>query len=378
MKIFIITTVPIMKPYDDASKNLAIELIKKIDKYEFIIIGSGKNFLNKSNIKWINSPFSRKGIHHMPLSQKVFIFFNILFYMSQTDLFHFIITPEKYSSFILKIMFKLFKKKSIQTINSIHTLEIKRKYKSIDKLLFADKIICFSNYSKNKLESKNIKNVEVLYPIISLSRFNPKKIKPIKKIKKDAKYIVVYPGNYNLLDLCYGLDNFCKIIKGVVNKLNSVRFIMLCRTKSNEDKKLKRKFKKLAINHNILNNIKFMDTVEDIPSVFRTCDLGIYPTKNVMTNVLEIPLVLLELMAMKKPIIFGDVPPLDEIMKSKIGIKLSEHSAENYSKTIISLIKNTKLRKEMGNNGRRTVIKYFNPKSSIKNYKKIYEEVGMK
>jgi glycosyltransferase involved in cell wall biosynthesis len=150
---------------------------------------------------------------------------------------------------------------------------------------------------------------------------------------------------------------------------------MACRIRSTIDIKLEKKFKKVAASWNILNNITFLNSVENMPSLLNSCDIGIYPSEKRMTSVLEIPLVLLELMALKKPIIFGNIPPLDELMKSKIGVMLSSHSPENYTKEIINLIKKPGLIKETGANGRKTVTKYFNLDTSLKAYKEQYEEI---
>jgi len=378
MRIFIITTFPIRLPYDDAAKNLAIELVKNLRNHKFTLIGSGKNFLKKFNVKWISFPFPRKK-QNMPFSQRALVFFNIgMLHMPKTDIFHFIVTPERYSSLLFRILFRLFGKKSVQTITSIHTLEAKRKYKDLETLFFADKVVCLSDYSKDKLKRAGVKNVKRIYPGISLIRFNPEKIKQAKKLGKGKEHIIVYPGNYKLLDSCYSLDKFCKIIKRTISELHDVRFIMVCRIRSNKDKQLERKFKSLATSYNISDNITYLNLVEDMPSLFKACDLGIYPAEKAMADVFEMPLVLLELMAMKKPIIFGNTPPLNEIMKSKIGVMLSSNSPESYAKEIVRLIKNTKLRKEMGNNGRKTVMKHFNLDDSIKNYETVYKEINKK
>ena len=375
MRIFIITTYPIKLPYDDAAKNLAIGLVKSLKSHKFTLIGSGKNFLKSPNVKWLTLPFPRKNVQDMPLLQRIFILLNITFFqMRSTDIFHFIVTPEQHSSSLFRIIFRLFNKKSVQTITSIHTLEIKRKHKNLSKLFFADKVICLSNYSENRLKKKGIRNIKRIYPGVSLTRFNPEAPK-MKNIKQGAKHVIIYPGNYKLIDSCYSFNKFCKIISLTLKESTNVRFIMACRIRSTLDRKLEKKFKKIAASWNILNNITFLNSVENMPSLLNSSDIGIYPSEKRMTSVLEIPLVLLELMAMKKPIIFGNIPPLDEIMKSKIGIMLSSHSPETYAKEIINLIKKPGLMKEMGINGRKTVTKHFNLDTSLKAYKEQYGEI---
>lgn len=370
MKIFAITMTPINPPYDDGPKNIMLGVARRIKEHDFYFISSvGKCFGPEENITFIRSPFQKPGRHSMTILQKAFIFFTTIFNMKKIDVFQFFFTPRPYFSKIYRNLLKKNNKKSVQVISSIHTLFDKNTKESIPSLFFADYVVVHSDYSGKVLSDMGVKNIVRIYPGIELARFNA------DKVNADSNFNIIYPGTYKILDESYSFDKFCEIASTVRDKNDKARFIMACRIRTGEDRILENKFKAAVERHGLKNIFVLLRTVDNMPELFNKCAAGIMPAARPMKGILEIPLVLLELSALGKPVLYSNVPPLDEIAKAGIGIKVAGPGPISYAEILIKLLADERTVLETGERSKEAVKKYFNMDRVAGEYQKLYENL---
>ncbi len=87
----------------------------------------------------------------------------------------------------------------------------------------------------------------------------------------------------------------------------------------------------------------------------------------------EIPMVLIESMSMKKPIIVFDTVPINEIIIKDEGVKAKTYL--DFKNAIIKFIENKTLSKRIGKLARKRVLNDFNIVETAKNYEKLYEKL---
>jgi glycosyltransferase involved in cell wall biosynthesis len=227
-------------------------------------------------------------------------------------------------------------KRSIQIVSSIHTLLDKNKEGDLKGLFFSDYVVVHSEYARQVLAEKNIKNIVRIYPAVDEARFDTAKAAPAHNEVR-----IVYPGTYKILYDSYSLDDFCRIASAVKDDISNTRFAMACRIRTMEDKILEKKFRLLLRKYGLEESFTLLNTVDDMPSFFSACTMGIMPARRCMSGILEIPLVLLELAALGKPVAYGDVAPLGELEDKGLGIKISDGLPGSYAGAIIKCIKDT-------------------------------------
>ncbi len=370
MKIFTIAMAPINPPYDDGAKNMVMGLARRISEHCFYFVSSfGKKFRDEGNIIFIRSPFQKKGKHSMSFLQKLYVFFITVFMVRKVDVFQFFFTPQPYFSAFYKKFVKKNCKKSIQIVTSIHTLFDKNKDDAIPSLFFADRVIVHSDYAAKKLSDMGVKNTVRVYPGVETSRFKPLSSENGRVSGDTVK--VVYPGTYKILNDSYSFGDLLNIVSEVTKKIPGLEFIMACRVRTGEDEALKNEFK-LLLGRNGIKNFTLLDTVDDIPSLFNGCVSGILPVMRPMVGILEIPLVLLELAALGKPVIYGDATPLDELEKKGIGIMVAGGSVKAYIDSLVKCIEDEKFASEIGNRSREAVTKDFTMDAVASQYRDIY------
>src|SRR3989344_2042659 len=114
MRILMITR-PIGEPWNEGGKNLAYNIARNIKNHKINLLVKS-NFFNKlpKNIlsEKIFSSSKKRGISFF---DKLRLFVRLIS-KDNLDCYHFIFTPELYSSLFSRIILKLKNKKSIQTI----------------------------------------------------------------------------------------------------------------------------------------------------------------------------------------------------------------------------------------------------------------------
>jgi glycosyltransferase involved in cell wall biosynthesis len=204
--------------------------------------------------------------------------------------------------------------------------------------------------------SKKI-NAVVLPHAIDINFFKP--------IKGKRKNEIVYTGN---IGTGQSLEEFITAMKYVINKHN-VKF-KLVGEGENVDK-----LKALAKNLGISNSIEFFGQVprEKMPEIISKSLISIVPLKQNYGLDYAIPIKLLESMACGTPFVGTKMKEMEKIAKeSKAGIVVNNNPKE-IANVIIKLLKNSNLRKKMGENGRKYIVNNF---VLEKNVKKLYEKIN--
>ncbi len=370
MKIFTVTMVPVNPPYDDAVKNMVINIARRIRRHSFLLVSSffGKAFRREANVTFLRSVFQKQGRHSMSFMQKLYVFIMVLLNMGKVDLFQFFVTPQPYFSRVFKRLLQDKGKKSLQVVSSIHTLYGKNDDKVIADLFFADRVVVYSDFTKKSLEEKGVKNVVRVYPGIDCERFAPKP-------GTDSSFNIVYAGSYGVLAGAFPFEDLSAVAEKVTGRFKKANFIMACRIRTAKDILLRRAFEKMVERKGMKDNFTFLDTVEDMPALFRKSDIGIMPAKDAMSGVLEIPMVLLEMACAGKPVIYGDVPPLGELADKGIGIMLADRCAGAYAEKILALLEDRDSAASIGKRSKNAVEKYFNIDVMAREYERIYEDL---
>ncbi|MFA6635559.1 MAG: glycosyltransferase family 4 protein [Candidatus Omnitrophota bacterium] len=372
MNIFTLTMTPINPPHDDAAKNIVLDVAKRLKDRRFFFISSffDRDFTHEDNIYFFRSPFQRTGKHKMPRFQKLYAALCILVNIRNIEVLQFFVTPQPYFSRFFRWLIKKTSKKSIQIIPSIYTLQNKNEAEDIPGLFFGDNVVVYSDFTRDKLKGMGVRNVTRIYPGIDTGKFSEG-----HERREDDTFKVLYPGTYKTLRNAYSFQKFIAIVHKVMEAMENVNFVMACRIRTKEDIVLEAGFKEACEGSGVLGNFTFLNTIEDMPSLFRSCDLGIMPMCRATGGVLEIPMVLLEAASSFKPVIYGNVPPMSELSDRSLGIMLSDSSPESYADQIIQLLRDREAARLVGSRSRKAVLEHFNVDDMADRYEELYRSL---
>ena len=368
-KILLVTR-PICPPWDEASKNFAYYLAKNIKDCEIHILTNG-------TLSDLSSNIIQKSIYdsgNFDFSQKIKLFKFLRKNKDNFDIIHYLFTPTKLNSFLIKTFAKG-KSKTIQTVATLR--EDLYSNDDLKSILFADTIITCSDYSKNKLEKLGFNNVKRIYPGIDLELYSPAQKDPetMKKFGVESgDFIVTHHGEYTRLG---GTDNFMNSILQYASilKKNNIKIILALRTKNEADKKKKEETIRIIKENGLENYVipieKHYTTMEKI---YNLADAVAFPVEN-MDGKFDIPLVAIEAMACEKTVIISDLPILKEFANEQNSVTIEAGNFDNFFEAVFDVQKDKQRYVEIGKNARKYVEENFDIKKVAEKYQEVYKSL---
>jgi phosphatidylinositol alpha-1,6-mannosyltransferase len=370
MKKVLLVTRPLTPPWDEASKNFAFYLAKNIPDVEF-------NILTSAVLPDLPANIRQRQIYtsgNFSFFQKLRLIWNLRKIQKEFDIIHYLFTPTKLNSFLIKNFVNFKKNKKIRTIQTIATLrEDLYSDLEIKKMFFGDLLITYSEYAKNKLQQIGFSNVQHVYPGID-TQFYQKKDKNASLLQKcnfsNSDFILNFSGEYTRLgaiDLI--ISSFMEISKIIPN----AKLSLAVRVKNEKDARKKKAVIETLKKNNLVSRVAFHDDGSfEMPEIYNLCDLSLFPVEN-MRGKFDVPLVVVEAMACEKPVVISNLPILKEFAREESSVIIEKENVANLSAAVLSLWKNPERRDALGKQARVFVMENFEIKNIAEKYKEIYK-----
>jgi glycosyltransferase involved in cell wall biosynthesis len=291
------------------------------------------------------------------------LFFYLFFYLKRIkpDIVH---SHSPDLGFILSIYCKLYR---IPIINTYHGISFNDKGYFFIKRKLEEFLIKYSNFNKIIIKDKSslndfrklkIKNVDYLPNGIDLELFQQ------KRHKINRKTIFLFAGR---IEKEKGLDYLIHAVNKLRKKEKGFEVLLIGKGLDQEY------FQELVTSLKLDDYIKFLgekNKDEVIDYYFRS-DVFISPSLHE-----SFPVTVLEAWAAKLPVIISDVGGVSTICKDKENaIIIPPKDPKKISEAMSALIKDPKLRKKLGENGRKIVEKNYGWDKIAKEMESIYEEI---
>jgi len=371
MRSILLVTRPITPPWDEGSKNFAFFLAKNISDFKIGLLTKGILPNLPQNV--IQKPIYTENA--FSFWQKIKLIIKLRTLKKEFDILHFLFTPTKQNSFLIK-NFICNKKADFCTIQTIATLrEDLYPEAEIKEMLFGDKLIAYSDYTKNKLAHMGFHNVERIYPGIDLKIYRSQEKNPnyLRKYMLSPKdFIINFTGEYVRND---AMDTVVQSFIEVSKIIPEAKLSLPVRIKNKKDAAKKKEVLEIFRKNNLLERVVFHDDGKyEMPDIYNLCDISIFPVKN-MQGKFDVPLVVIEAMACEKPVIISNLPILEEFAKEENSVRIEKGDVQKLNDAILDLYRNPEKRILLGKNARKFVEENFDIKNVAKQYKEIYEKL---
>ncbi|MEO8414730.1 MAG: glycosyltransferase family 4 protein [Ginsengibacter sp.] len=132
-----------------------------------------------------------------------------------------------------------------------------------------------------------------------------------------------------------------------------------------------REIKELVVKKNLDKHILFTGYRENVQELLAGCDIFILGS-----TIEGVPGVVLEAGIQSLPTVAVNVGGVGEVViNGKTGILLDKHDADAFSKAIVSLLENEKLRQSLGVNAKRFVQENYSLQNSLKAFEHLYADI---
>ncbi|MBD3204506.1 glycosyltransferase [Candidatus Woesearchaeota archaeon] len=374
----------------------SVELIRELSKKKDLEIHvitpkRGKNYSKKRVLRYFDDKIN---IHNVSTANDTF-FYNFKFQLALVKEF-----PKLHNKYrfdlvhsanlvhMPDIFLKLFGQLDIPTVCTIHTtidsqsrlygkkklklIKNREKVEILSRLTYpyinymqkqnikrTDRFIAVSEYTKNLVPG--LKNCRVIHNGVDLKKFQ-KDSNDVLDFLDDIKMPkVLFAGR--LLSM-KGLDTYIRSIRRIL-KRKKAYFIF---AGTGDVKKWERRLRGVLKKY-----YRFLGYVRhtDMPALYRKSDIFVLPS---LTE--SFPLTVLEAMASKTPVIATDVGGIPEIIShEKNGILVKPLCHKGLADSILRLLDDLKLRKNISNNGFETVNDNFTTNKMADKTYEVYEEM---
>ncbi len=364
-KILMVTK-PLAPPWHDSGKNIPRDVVRfsKEFRYRVFTPRAVQSFHERADAAAI---YPRPGDFSPPMANQIRLLMQLLKRDRSIRVFHYFFTPNPKTSMIGSVVNRIKRKiPSIQTISSEPA-----SYHNIGKLIFSDRVVSGSKMVQSRLSKALNREVDLVYPGIPVEEFprlsNRRNVRAEHGI--EDRFTVLYPGDF----VFSKVTDILKIaVTQWVKTHPDMTVILACRTKTAEDRDaaedLKSHFRPLG------GAVRFLGEVENMTALLQAVDLVIFPVKSLYAK-MDIPLVLLEAMAVGAPVLVSDLPSLREMITSDEGLIVPAGDAEILIRTVSEIYKNSERLELLTAAAGKRVRRDFHAAVMASNYERIYHEM---
>jgi len=253
---------------------------------------------------------------------------------SRADLWHFVFAPNSRTSRVGRAMKNLRRKPVVQTVASPP-----RSFEHPRDLLFGDVVVTQSRWTRAQFRRRYAAleteppRIEVIYPPVAvLRRRSPEEISAARAQLEieDGRPLFIYPGD---LETSRGADTVAAAVKEIVRAVPNAMVVLAYRPKTSRAEDRARTLRaRLPAEYTRLTS-----TFPDVLALVQGASAVLFPVEDLWGKV-DLPIVLLEAMALGVPVIVLDKGPLAELGGVK---RIQQQTPEALARAVYQLHTNS-------------------------------------
>jgi glycosyltransferase involved in cell wall biosynthesis len=372
-----ITSVPLVPPWDQGDKNLAYSLTAALPRHRFRVltardepVPAGPN-LDLEPVYHNRRPslVQKAGVYRWLLAQMA--------PQSMPDLYHLVYQPYVLASWLNRLLPPFRRRPTLHTVPATANGRPLARH-----LFFADRVVALSEQGRHTLQQLGLENVVHIPPGIEVARWAAlgDQAESLKaRLGVDGHPTVLFPGHYGPGQ---GSEVMLRALPRLADRVPGVRIVCACRLRSAADQEQARAFRQEVERLGLSENVRFYYTVADMRPLIGASDLVVLPLET-MRDKIDIPTTLLEALAAGKPIVISDLPPMSELVPasggaggmSAVGLTVPPGNAESLVQAVVGLLTEPGLRRQIGQQGQAVVRDRYNIRKVARQYEILYEEL---
>ena len=221
------------------------------------------------------------------------------------------------------------------------------------------KIICSSDFVRVDFLKDYSKNTITITPGVDINRFKPG--------IADSKNKILFVAGLKKAEKYKGLEYLLSAVNIIKKNIKDAKLTVV------GEGDYVTYYKKLCKNLGIIRNVEFKGVLYNKNLVKEYQKTNVFVLPSLYDSC---PLVLLEAMACKKPVVGSDIGGIPYLIDNgKNGLLVPPKDPEALAKAIIKILKNPKLAKKMGRNGYMNVMDNFTWSKKIKKTNDLFADI---
>jgi glycosyltransferase involved in cell wall biosynthesis len=385
MRVSLVTSVPLVPPWDQGDKNLAYALTAALPEHHFeVLTARGQPAPPGDNLE--RRPLF--GSRNPSLLDKLRIY---AWFLSRPlarragrdpgpspDLYHFVYQPYPLSSWFSRQLPEFRRRPSLHTIPATAS-----RWTGNPRLFFADRLVAISRHGQRRLKELGLRNVTYIPPGIDPL--------PWQSLAGQSEHfkaelglaghpVALFPGHYGPGQ---GSGVMLRALPLLAAECPRLRVLFACRIRSEAERAREAEVRQALEGMGLAGLVHTHNTVRDMRPLIGASDVVLLPLES-MRDKLDIPTTLLEFLAAGKPIVISDLAPMRELVEDPegrpspepgVGLLVPPGDAGALARAAAALLADRNLREGMGRCGQALVREQFGIQRVAGQYESLYQEM---
>ncbi len=290
------------------------------------------------------------------------------------DVWHFVFAPNPRSSSVARVARRVrramgWKGAVVQTVASAP-----RSFAEAPKWLFGDVVVALSEHTAKRLRDAgaDAARLRVVPPcaLAPRARSDAEKAEIRARLGLGAGQVVLYPGDY---EVSRGASTVAAAAPHVLHALPDATIVFACRKKTPLAEGAEREVQRLIAKagEDVARRTLHLGEVKDMADLLAVATLVVFPVDDLYGKV-DLPLVLLEAMALGVPIVVAEGGPLESLA---FAPRVRAGDGQGLADVVLPLLWEDDARAVLGQAGRAAYEATYTPFAVARAYDRIYAEL---
>ena len=288
------------------------------------------------------------------------------------DLWHFVFAPNQASSTAARTAHGVrralgWKGKVVQTVASAP-----RQFQGVDDLLFGDVVVALSDWTRARLIGEGVRadTLRVIRPCAAAPATPSREsvLRARERYDLGAAKVVLYPGDY---EVSTGASTFAESIKKLAEASPEALFVYACRAKTSRAGEAREKIVADLTAAGVGHRVRHVGEIDDLPALIAASAAIAFPVDDLYGKV-DVPLVLLEALALGIPLVLAGGGPLESITTARF---VDPGDGPALASALSQLLENEEDALSLAHRGKELYEAQFTPQVVAAHYDDLYEEL---
>jgi glycosyltransferase involved in cell wall biosynthesis len=358
---------PIAPPWNDSAKNIVRDQVRNGARYTYRIMTTPDAEPVADDA--VHEPIYRSGGRLTAgVRQNARVMLRGL-RPGGVSVYHYFFAPNGVTSAAGRLQALVAGVRTVQTICSAPA-----SFRSAKRLLFTDRIVALSPDTVGKLERAGVDRarIRLVRPgIVPIPRADSEARAAVR-----AKYgiptegpAIVFPGDY---EFSTAADTVAAAAPAILGSFPGASLVFACRLKTGAARDVQERIRIALAAFG--GRVVFVNVAPDMPHLIGAADVAVLPAESLYAK-MDVPLVLLEAMSQRVPLVVADVPPLAELVGLGAALGVPPGDPAALASAASRVLLDPDRAAGLGEAGERAVNELFSSARMAREVEDIYDEL---